>query len=264
MARIPAKCGRARKVAGCCRRDTTESGCLLSLLVWGVIRISLRHPVHTMTGTFYEAAENSRLRCDGLVRWRGSFALDSFAWLVPPVLNACTRIAVEMCPARSILRAVGYELAAAGMSQTRAARDRGETAESEENVIAGCCLLLMICNTDGRSWRRPRKPPKLSHWRRKVFPEMGRLRRSRERGWNFIVPSVHGGSTAEGPGTRRRRRRKGGSVDFSTPGSMGGCDALFYTKRSNGCPATRPSLTIGDSADHGPRGARRTPPRRPG
>ena len=65
-----------------------------------------------MTSTFYEAAENSRLRCDGLVQWRGSFALDSFAWLVPPVLNACTRIAVEMCPARSILRAVGYELMA--------------------------------------------------------------------------------------------------------------------------------------------------------
>ena len=28
-----------------------------------------------------------------------------------------------------------------------AARDRGETAESEEDVIARCCLLLMICNT---------------------------------------------------------------------------------------------------------------------
>jgi hypothetical protein len=55
---------------------------------------------------------NSRLRCEGLVQWRGSFALDSFAWLVPPVLNPCTRIAVEMCPARSLLRAVGYELAA--------------------------------------------------------------------------------------------------------------------------------------------------------
>jgi hypothetical protein len=68
-----------------------------------------------------------------------------------------------------------------------AARDRGETAESEEDVIAGCCLLLMICNTDGTSWRRPRKPPKLSHWRRKIFPEMGRPRRSRERGWHVIV-----------------------------------------------------------------------------
>jgi hypothetical protein len=32
--------------------------------------------------------------------------------LAPPVLNPCTRIAVEMCPARSLLRATGYELAA--------------------------------------------------------------------------------------------------------------------------------------------------------
>jgi hypothetical protein len=62
--------------------------------------------------TSQEAAENSRLRCEAMVRWRGSFALDSFGWLVPPVLNPCTRIAVEMCPARSLLRAVGYELAA--------------------------------------------------------------------------------------------------------------------------------------------------------
>ena len=65
-----------------------------------------------LTSTFEEAAENSRLRREGLVQWRGSFARDSFAWVVPPVLNACTRIAVEMCPARSILRAIGYELAA--------------------------------------------------------------------------------------------------------------------------------------------------------
>jgi hypothetical protein len=65
-----------------------------------------------LTSTFGEAAENSRLRCEGLVQWHGSFALDSFARLVPPVLNPCTRIAVEMCPARGLLRAVGYELAA--------------------------------------------------------------------------------------------------------------------------------------------------------
>jgi hypothetical protein len=65
-----------------------------------------------LTSTFEEAAENSRLRCEKLVQWRGSVARDSLAWLVPPVLNACTRIAVEMCPARSALRAVGYELAA--------------------------------------------------------------------------------------------------------------------------------------------------------
>jgi hypothetical protein len=65
-----------------------------------------------LTSTFEEAAENSRRRCEALDQWRGSFALDSFRWLAPPVLNACTRIAVEMCPARGVLRAVGYELAA--------------------------------------------------------------------------------------------------------------------------------------------------------
>ena len=48
----------------------------------------------------------------GLASWRGSFARDSFAWVAPPVLNPYTRIAVEMCPARGILRAVGYELPA--------------------------------------------------------------------------------------------------------------------------------------------------------
>jgi hypothetical protein len=38
--------------------------------------------------------------------------------------------------------------------------------------LAGISL-LMICNTDGASWRRPRMPPKLSHWHVK-FPAMGR------------------------------------------------------------------------------------------
>ena len=46
----------------------------------------------------------------GLALWRGSFARDSFAWVAPPVLNPYTRIAIEMCPAHGILRAVGYEL----------------------------------------------------------------------------------------------------------------------------------------------------------
>jgi hypothetical protein len=60
--------------------------------------------------TFEEAAENSRERCDALSNWRGSFARESFTWVTPPVLNPFTRIAVEMCPARGILRAVGYEV----------------------------------------------------------------------------------------------------------------------------------------------------------
>ena len=64
-----------------------------------------------LTSTFEEAAEFSRARREGLALWPGSFARDSFAWVAPPVLNPYTRIAVEMCPARGILRAVGYELA---------------------------------------------------------------------------------------------------------------------------------------------------------
>ena len=62
------------------------------------------------TCSFEEAAEFSRLRREGLALWRGSFARDSFGWIAPPVLNPYTRIAVEMNPARGILRAVGYEL----------------------------------------------------------------------------------------------------------------------------------------------------------
>ena len=63
------------------------------------------------TATFEEAAEKSRARRQGLAVWPGSFEQDSFGWVAPPVLNPYTRIAVEMCPARGIVRAVGYERA---------------------------------------------------------------------------------------------------------------------------------------------------------
>jgi hypothetical protein len=63
-----------------------------------------------LTCSFEEAAQFSRARREGLALWRGSFARDSFAWVAPPVLNPYTRIAVEMNPARGIIRAVGYEL----------------------------------------------------------------------------------------------------------------------------------------------------------
>jgi hypothetical protein len=59
--------------------------------------------------SFEEAAQQSRARREGLAHWRGSFERDSFGWIVPPVLNPYTRVAVEMCAARGILRAVGYE-----------------------------------------------------------------------------------------------------------------------------------------------------------
>jgi hypothetical protein len=63
-----------------------------------------------LTSTFEEAADFSRARREGLAHWHGSFARDSFGWVVPPVLNPYTRMAVEACPARGILRVVGYEL----------------------------------------------------------------------------------------------------------------------------------------------------------
>jgi hypothetical protein len=62
-----------------------------------------------LNSTYEEAAQFSRLRREGLAFWRGSFERDSFGWVAPPVLNPFTRIAVEMCPARGILRVMGYE-----------------------------------------------------------------------------------------------------------------------------------------------------------
>jgi hypothetical protein len=59
--------------------------------------------------TYEEAAVRNLGRKQGLATWAGTFARDSFAWVAAPVLNPFTRIAVEMCPQRGILRAVGYE-----------------------------------------------------------------------------------------------------------------------------------------------------------
>jgi len=62
--------------------------------------------------SFEDAAQYSRARRECLAAWPGSFNRDSFGWVVPPVLNPYTRIAVEMNPARGIVRAIGYELRA--------------------------------------------------------------------------------------------------------------------------------------------------------
>jgi hypothetical protein len=73
-----------------------------------------------LTCTFEDAAENSRMRREALARWRGAFAQDSFGWVAPPILNSCTRLAVETCPVRGILRVVGYERPIAGGVAERA------------------------------------------------------------------------------------------------------------------------------------------------
>jgi hypothetical protein len=64
---------------------------------------------YLLTRSYEEAAERSRSRRQALARWPGKFASDWFEWVVPPVLNPFTRIAVEMCPAEGVLRALGYE-----------------------------------------------------------------------------------------------------------------------------------------------------------
>ena len=62
-----------------------------------------------LTDSFADAARYSRARRESLVDWSGICAAPSFPWVREPVLNPYTRLAVAMCPARGILRAVGYE-----------------------------------------------------------------------------------------------------------------------------------------------------------
>jgi hypothetical protein len=64
---------------------------------------------HLVTRTYQEAAARNLARRAALADWSGLFARSPFAWVQPPVLNAMTRIAVEMCPAAGTLRVAGYE-----------------------------------------------------------------------------------------------------------------------------------------------------------
>lgn len=55
-----------------------------------------------------EAGANSHGRHAALTSWEAPF-VGAFDWVVAPVLNRYTRMAIEACPARGILRVVGYE-----------------------------------------------------------------------------------------------------------------------------------------------------------
>lgn len=59
--------------------------------------------------TYPEAGENSRKRAATLAGFDGRLREGRFSWVVEPVLNRCTRLAVEMCPADGILRVAGYD-----------------------------------------------------------------------------------------------------------------------------------------------------------
>jgi hypothetical protein len=66
-------------------------------------------PDALLTRSSSEASALNRARQEALASWSQPFAGAYLAWVRPPVLNPCTRVAVEMCPASGTLRAAGYE-----------------------------------------------------------------------------------------------------------------------------------------------------------
>jgi hypothetical protein len=62
-----------------------------------------------LTCRYEEAGENSRCRRETMERFSGSLMQEPFGWLAEPVNNRFTRLAVEMCPARGLLRVMGLE-----------------------------------------------------------------------------------------------------------------------------------------------------------
>lgn len=52
--------------------------------------------------------ENNVRRRSALAAWAGR-DVDAFEWVTTPVLNACTRLSVEMCPATGSLTVAGWE-----------------------------------------------------------------------------------------------------------------------------------------------------------
>jgi hypothetical protein len=71
-------------------------------------RIGLRR---FMTSTLAEAASYSEARRGSLKNWDGALSAPRFDWVREPVLNPYTRLAVAMCPAAGVLRAIGYDRA---------------------------------------------------------------------------------------------------------------------------------------------------------
>ena len=71
-----------------------------------------------LTCRYEEAGENSRCRRETMERFAGSLMHEPFGWLAEPVNNRFTRLAVEMCPARGILRVLGLERIADRTSAT--------------------------------------------------------------------------------------------------------------------------------------------------
>ncbi|MGB7035958.1 MAG: hypothetical protein WBD71_10560 [Xanthobacteraceae bacterium] len=62
-----------------------------------------------LTSSFADAAGYSRARRESLKAWDGAASARGFDWVREPVLNPYTRLAVAMCPAQGLLRAIGYD-----------------------------------------------------------------------------------------------------------------------------------------------------------
>jgi hypothetical protein len=89
-----------------------------------------------MISSFAEAAGYSRARRESLCDWQGSLAAPGFDWVRPPVLNPYTRLAVAMCPAAGILRAVGYDVTDAELPEpvTQPCELDASTQRAESNL----------------------------------------------------------------------------------------------------------------------------------
>ena len=70
-----------------------------------------------LTSSFAEAAGYSRARRESLKGWDGAVAAPRFDWVREPVLNPYTRLAVAMCPAAGVLRALGYDRTEAALPE---------------------------------------------------------------------------------------------------------------------------------------------------
>jgi len=81
-----------------------------------------------LTCRYEEAGENSRCRRETMENFAGSLIDQPFGWLVEPVNNRFTRLAVEMCPARGILRVMGLESEDGGSLATPVTHIREVTA----------------------------------------------------------------------------------------------------------------------------------------
>jgi hypothetical protein len=63
-----------------------------------------------LVSSFAEAAGYSRARRESLANWSGPLSASGFDWVMEPVLNSYTRLAVAMSPAARTLRVMGYDV----------------------------------------------------------------------------------------------------------------------------------------------------------